>query len=269
MTMETALLTLDTLAKYLKEKEVQLDMEENNGQRFIRMGWRFEMGDAAVLVSVNDGPNNTSRLEVTCVTQKQYGDRRAEIVNMLNDRNRERAFARSIDADGNVWLEYGLLPHPGRDAPGDLRHAVRRRADALPGRLRRAGRLRAPDAAAAPGLSRRVRWAGSGPALFWSFQVNTFTILPGREIFAPIPSGRRRGAGCSATLPLSGSALSGARPAAPPGAPRGLPACGTSPRLAQGSACPHPPRAGRRWGPGCRPSAGSAGTTRGRRPGRR
>ncbi|MBZ9749243.1 YbjN domain-containing protein [Deinococcus sp. HMF7620] len=111
MTMETALLTLDTLAKYLKDKEVQLDMEENNGQRFIRMGWRFEMGDAAVLVSVNDGPNNTSRLEVTCVTQKQYGDRREEVVYMLNDRNRERAFARSIDADGNVWLEYvGFYP---------------------------------------------------------------------------------------------------------------------------------------------------------------
>ena len=111
MTMDTALLTLDTLAKYLKEKEVQLDMEDNNGQRFIRMGWRFEMGDAAVLVSVNDGPNNTSRLEVTCVTQKQYNDRRNEVVNMLNDRNRERAFARSIDADGNVWLEYvGFYP---------------------------------------------------------------------------------------------------------------------------------------------------------------
>ncbi|PTA69808.1 YbjN domain-containing protein [Deinococcus arcticus] len=112
MTMETALLTLDTLAKYLKDKEVQLDMEENNGQRFIRMGWRFEMGDAAVLVSVNDGPNNTSRLEITCVTQKQYGaERRTEVVNMLNDRNRERAFARSIDADGNVWLEYvGFYP---------------------------------------------------------------------------------------------------------------------------------------------------------------
>ncbi|GGO28266.1 YbjN domain-containing protein [Deinococcus humi] len=111
MTMETALLTLDTLAKYLKEKEVQLDMEENNGQRFIRMGWRFEMGDAAVLVSVNDGPNNTSRLEVTCVTQKTYTDRRDEVVNMLNDRNRERAFARSIDSDGNVWLEYvGFYP---------------------------------------------------------------------------------------------------------------------------------------------------------------
>ncbi|MGX9686792.1 YbjN domain-containing protein [Deinococcus wulumuqiensis] len=111
MTMDTALLTLDTLAKYLQEKEVQLDIEENGGQRFIRMGWRFEMGDAAVLVSVNDGPNNTSRLEITCVTQKQYMDRRNEVALMLNDRNRERAFARSIDGEGNVWLEYvGFYP---------------------------------------------------------------------------------------------------------------------------------------------------------------
>ncbi|WP_293911738.1 YbjN domain-containing protein [Deinococcus sp.] len=108
---ETALLTLETVAKYLKEREVQLDMEENNGQRFIRMGWRFEMGDAAVLVSVNDGPNNTSRLEVTCVTQKTYVARKTEIMGILNERNRERAFARSIDADGNVWLEYvGFYP---------------------------------------------------------------------------------------------------------------------------------------------------------------
>lgn len=108
---ETALLTLDTIAKYLREKEVQLDLEDNNGQKFIRMGWRFEMGDAAVLVSVNDGPNNTSRLEVTCVTQKQYGARRQEVLELLNARNRERAFSRSIDADGNVWLEYvGFYP---------------------------------------------------------------------------------------------------------------------------------------------------------------
>lgn len=108
---ETALLTLETIAKYLKEREVQLDMEENNGQRFIRMGWRFEMGDAAVLVSVNDGPNNTSRLEVTCVTQKTYVERKTEIMGILNERNRERAFARSIDNDGNVWLEYvGFYP---------------------------------------------------------------------------------------------------------------------------------------------------------------
>lgn len=110
---EVALLTLDTIAKYLKEREVQLDMETNadTNQRFIRMGWRFEMGDAAVLVSVNDGPQNTSRLEITCVTQKQYTARRAEVMQILNDRNRERAFARSIDTDGNVWLEYvGFYP---------------------------------------------------------------------------------------------------------------------------------------------------------------
>ncbi|SMB96133.1 YbjN domain-containing protein [Deinococcus hopiensis] len=108
---ETPLLTLDTLAKYLRDKEVQLDIEDNAGQHFIRMGWQFEMGDAAVLISVNDGPSNTSRLEVTCVTQKTYADRREEVVALLNDRNRERAFSRSIDAEGNVWLEYiGLYP---------------------------------------------------------------------------------------------------------------------------------------------------------------
>lgn len=108
---DTALLTLDTVAKYLKDKEVILDIEEQNGQRFIRMGWKFEMGDAAVLVSVNDGPNNTSRLEITCVTQKQYTGRKSEVMEMLNVRNRERAFSRSIDGDGNVWLEYvGFYP---------------------------------------------------------------------------------------------------------------------------------------------------------------
>ena len=108
---DTALLTLDTIAKYLKDKEVILDIEEQNNQRFIRMGWKFEMGDAAVLVSVNDGPNNTSRLEITCVTQKQYTERKNEVLELLNGRNRERAFSRSIDADGNVWLEYvGFYP---------------------------------------------------------------------------------------------------------------------------------------------------------------
>lgn len=110
---EVALLTLETIAKYLKEREVQLDMDTNpeTNQRFIRMGWRFEMGDAAVLASVNDGPQNTSRLEITCVTQKQYNARRNEVMQILNDRNRERAFSRSIDQDGNVWLEYvGFYP---------------------------------------------------------------------------------------------------------------------------------------------------------------
>ncbi|WP_034336679.1 YbjN domain-containing protein [Deinococcus misasensis] len=109
--MTTALLTLDTIVKYLKEKEVHLDVQDNEGQRFIRMGWKFEMGDAAVLVSLNDGPNDTSRLEITCVTQKTYTERTAEILPMLNQRNRERAFSRSMDSDGNVWLEYvGFYP---------------------------------------------------------------------------------------------------------------------------------------------------------------
>lgn len=111
MQENTPLLTLDTLANYLKAQDVQMELEEQEGQRFIRMGWRFDMGDAAVLLSVNDGPNNTSRLEVTCVTQKQYQDRRQEVALVLNERNRERAFARSIDEDGNVWLEYvGFYP---------------------------------------------------------------------------------------------------------------------------------------------------------------
>lgn len=108
---DTALLTLDTIAKYLKDKEVMLDIEENNGQRFIRMGWKFEAGDAAVLISVNDGPQNTSRLEVTCVTQNAYLERRDEVMQMLNGRNRERAFCRSIDDNGQFWLEYvGFYP---------------------------------------------------------------------------------------------------------------------------------------------------------------
>ena len=107
----TPLLTLDTIANYLKKKDVNLDFETQNGTRFIRTNWKFEMGDAAVLVSVNDGPNRTSRLEITCVTHNQYRARRASVLELLNGRNRERAFSRSIDADGNVWLEYiGFYP---------------------------------------------------------------------------------------------------------------------------------------------------------------
>lgn len=103
---DTPLLTLDTIVKYLKERQISLDLEEQNGQRFLRTSWRFEMGDAAVLVSVNDGSNNTSRLEITCVTQATYAGHQAEVLAFLNTRNRERAFSRSIDSDGNVWLEY-------------------------------------------------------------------------------------------------------------------------------------------------------------------
>ncbi|GGJ39567.1 YbjN domain-containing protein [Deinococcus roseus] len=109
--MTTALLTIDTIVKYLKEKEVHLEMQDNNGQRFIRMGWKFEMGDAAVLVSLADTGDDTSRLEITCVTQKTYEHRQKEVLQLLNSRNRERAFSRSLDSDGNVWLEYvGFYP---------------------------------------------------------------------------------------------------------------------------------------------------------------
>mgnify|MGYP001759704050 CR=1 FL=1 len=113
MTTEVGLLTLETLANYLREREVQFEIQQNpeTQQRFINMGWRFEMGDAAVLVSVSDGPQNTSRLEITCVTQKTYENRMLEVVQLLNQRNRERAFSRSIDPQGNVWLEYvGFYP---------------------------------------------------------------------------------------------------------------------------------------------------------------
>ena len=107
----TPLLTLETLAKYLKDKEVNLEIESNDNQRFIRTHWKFEMGDAAVIVSLQDGPQGTSRLEVTCVTHNQYRGRKAQVMEMLNTRNRERAFSRSIDDDGNVWLEYvGFYP---------------------------------------------------------------------------------------------------------------------------------------------------------------
>lgn len=111
--METALLTLDTLAQYLRAREVELQIEQNETgeHRFIRMGWRFDMGDAAVLISVNDGSSDTTRLEITCVTQKQYAERAQEVLKLLNDRNRERAFSRSMDSDGNIFLEYvGFYP---------------------------------------------------------------------------------------------------------------------------------------------------------------
>jgi hypothetical protein len=105
------LLTLETIAKYLEKRDVNLEIETQNNSRFIRTNWKFEMGDAAVVISLSDGPNSTSRLEVTCVTHNQYRARRASVVELLNARNRERAFSRSIDEDGNVWLEYiGFYP---------------------------------------------------------------------------------------------------------------------------------------------------------------
>jgi hypothetical protein len=107
----TPLLTLDTIGSYLKKKDVNYEIETNNGNRFIRTNWKFEMGDGACIISLNDAQGGTSRLEITCVTHNQYRGRRAEVLQFLNERNRSRAFSRSMDDDGNVFLEYiGFYP---------------------------------------------------------------------------------------------------------------------------------------------------------------
>ncbi|NJK46581.1 MAG: YbjN domain-containing protein [Pleurocapsa sp. SU_196_0] len=107
----TPLLTLETIGAYLKKKDVNFEIETNNGNRFIRTNWKFEMGDGACIISLNNADGGTSRLEITCVTHNQYRARRAEVVTFLNERNRSRAFSRSMDEDGNVFLEYiGFYP---------------------------------------------------------------------------------------------------------------------------------------------------------------
>lgn len=107
----TPLLTLETLGSYLKKKDVNFEIESNNGNRFIRTNWKFEMGDGACIISLNDAQGGTSRLEITCVTHNQYRGRRSEVLQFLNERNRSRAFSRSMDEDGNVYLEYiGFYP---------------------------------------------------------------------------------------------------------------------------------------------------------------
>ncbi|HEX2863784.1 MAG TPA: YbjN domain-containing protein [Deinococcales bacterium] len=113
----TPLLTLDSLQKYLEARGINSQVLEQNNQRYIQMIWKFEVGDAAVLVSLNDGPNDTTRMEITCITHNQYRGRRAEVLELLNQRNRERHFARSIDADGNVWLEYVAFYPTGIQLP--------------------------------------------------------------------------------------------------------------------------------------------------------
>lgn len=107
----TPLLTLETIGVYLKKKDVNFEIETNNGNRFIRTNWKFEMGDGACIISLNDADGSASRLEITCVTHNQYRSRRAEVVTVLNERNRARAFSRSMDEDGNIFLEYiGFYP---------------------------------------------------------------------------------------------------------------------------------------------------------------
>lgn len=117
---QPARLTIEAITGYLQKRDVSYTVLDNENIPVLRMLWGFEMGDAVVLVSIHDdafliqGGNAIgvfSRLEITWVTEKNYLSRRSEILELLNERNRSRAFSRSIDEEGNVWLEYiGLYP---------------------------------------------------------------------------------------------------------------------------------------------------------------
>lgn len=117
---EPARLTTEAITAYLKKRDVAFTVIEKENVPILRMLWGFDMGDAIVLISIHDdaflihGGNAIgvfSRLEITWVTENQYNDRRGEVLELLNARNRARAFSRSMDEEGNVWLEYvGLYP---------------------------------------------------------------------------------------------------------------------------------------------------------------
>ena len=111
LTTEHYALTLDTVVAYLERLGIAFELDRVNGTPVIRSGWRFDAGSAALLVSVSDSANDTTRLEITCATQERYPDRIEEVMTLLNERNRERAFARSVDGEGVVYLEYvGFYP---------------------------------------------------------------------------------------------------------------------------------------------------------------
>ncbi len=113
-------LTTEAISAYLKKRDVAFTVIEKESVPILRMFWGFDMGDAIVLISIHDDAflirdGNAigvfSRLEITWVTENQYNDRRLEVLELLNARNRARAFSRSMDEEGNVWLEYvGLYP---------------------------------------------------------------------------------------------------------------------------------------------------------------
>jgi len=106
-----ATLTLATVVEYLDRMGVQYKMDDAFGTPIVRSGWRFEVGAASLLISVSDSAHHTTRLEITCATQRRYPDQTEAVLHLLNTRNRERAFARSVDEEGVVFLEYvGFYP---------------------------------------------------------------------------------------------------------------------------------------------------------------
>jgi hypothetical protein len=104
-------LSLDTVGTYLDRMGVSYDLDRVGATPVIRTGWRFGAGTAALLISVSDASQATTRLEILCATRQRYPEQLASVLALLNHRNRERAFARSVDDDGTVYLEYvGFYP---------------------------------------------------------------------------------------------------------------------------------------------------------------
>ena len=104
-------LSLDTVVAYLERLGITFDLEVVGTTPIIRDGWRFDVGSAALVIAVSESAHHTTRLEITCSSRQRYPDRLGEVQALLNARNRERAFARSVDEDGFVYLEYvGFYP---------------------------------------------------------------------------------------------------------------------------------------------------------------
>ncbi len=106
------LLNLDTLKHYLSAREIQLRVVQGEqGEPFLQMGWQFPVGEAGVFICLSTGDTGDLRLEIACVSRGSYLERWHEVLDYLNERNRSHPFSRSLDEDGNFWLEYvGFYP---------------------------------------------------------------------------------------------------------------------------------------------------------------
>lgn len=99
-------LNLKQIANYLSAQGVVYRIEQHHGEHTICMNWDLDMGHIAVLISVQEETPVSTRLEFSCVTQKQYVVSREEMIMELNERNRARSFTRYLDEKGHLWLDY-------------------------------------------------------------------------------------------------------------------------------------------------------------------
>lgn len=104
--MSQKLLSLEQITNYLSAQGVVYRIEQHDGRRTICMNWDLDMGQVAVLVYVDQETSEATRLELNCVTQKQYTVSQEELIMELNERNRARAFTRYLDQTGHLWLGY-------------------------------------------------------------------------------------------------------------------------------------------------------------------